>query len=536
MDSKPGIKLALWIVMVCLAVPAFAQTPLPEEETAPSFQVTYVTGSSLYLDAGTDQGLRLGDKLELLHDGVVIASLKVTDISSRRAVCSIENATLPATVGDQGRLLLEDRPPAPAVTTPPVTSARAEASRQRRRSRNGFAGIHGRVGVRFLSVNDRSEADGGFTQPALDLRLDGQNVGGSPLDLAVDVRSRFTSPDSDDGDDGETNVYRLALTWHQRNPGLRVTLGRQFAATLAAVSIFDGVLVDFNRDRWSVGGFSGTQPDRDDMAYSSDIREHGAYFQVRGGRTSAVRWSLTTGLIGSYEDSEVNREFLYVQGRLVARKFSVYLAQEVDYNRDWKEDLGEDTIDPTSTFVSLSYRPTGKLTLRGGYDNRRSIRLYRDRTTPETEFDDSFRQGYWTGATIRWTKRFRTGLDYRASNSDSLGDADSYTLTLGTQGLTSWDLGLSSRSTHYTNDNTEGWLHSVAFGFSPLSRLHLELLGGIRTEESRVAGYPDEDTPWYGIDLDLTLGRNWYLLLSAERTDGDFEQYDQFYASVTYRF
>ena len=38
------------------------------------------------------------------------------------------------------------------------------------------------------------------------------------------------------------------------------------------------------------------------------------------------------------------------------------------------------------------------------------------------------------------------------------------------------------------------------------------------------------------IDLDFNLGRHWYFLISAERTEGEFIQSDQLYSSLTYRF
>ena len=74
----------------------------------------------------------------------------------------------------------------------------------------------------------------------------------------------------------------------------------------------------------------------------------------------------------------------------------------------------------------------------GGFDSRRSIRLYRDFVSPVTEFDDRYRRGSWIGADRR---------------------ADATTLTLGLRRLTTISLDLSTRSTRYTNAQLEGWLH-----------------------------------------------------------------------------
>jgi hypothetical protein len=38
------------------------------------------------------------------------------------------------------------------------------------------------------------------------------------------------------------------------------------------------------------------------------------------------------------------------------------------------------------------------------------------------------------------------------------------------------------------------------------------------------------------IDTDVSLGRAWYLLLSASREQGGWETSDQLYSALTYRF
>jgi hypothetical protein len=46
----------------------------------------------------------------------------------------------------------------------------------------------------------------------------------------------------------------------------------------------------------------------------------------------------------------------------------------------------------------------------------------------------------------------------------------------------------------------------------------------------------DTHLTWKSIDLDLNLGRHWFLLISADRNESDADDNDQFYTSLTYRF
>jgi hypothetical protein len=357
--------------------------------------------------------------------------------------------------------------------------------------------------------------------------------------MSVDARARRTYRNPTDGpseDESRTRLYRFAITRRVPDQPLSLTVGRQFSPALSAVSIFDGVAADYIRDRWSVGVLSGTQPDPQDWGQSNDVREHGAYVTFHGDRGSPKRWSLTTGLIGSYQESEINREFLYLQGRYAGSHLSAYLTQEVDYNRDWKTDAGEDTLAATSTYASLSYRTSRAVTLRAGFDNRRNVRLYRDLVTPVTDFDDSFRRGAWVGTTIRIRERFHVGLDARTNRRDGESDANVYTTTFGARRIAGGRLDVSTRTTRYENDRVEGWLHSVEAGVPVGSRSHLSLIGGVRDEDDLFGGTPGRSLHWYGIDADFTLGQRWFLSTSLERTGGDFDEVDQLYTSLTYRF
>ena len=234
--------------------------------------------------------------------------------------------------------------PASDTTRPPVRSS----------ARSGNA-LHGRVGVRYLTIR---QAGGGpsYSQPSLDLRLDGSNIGGSAFGLNADIRARRTSSTLADGatsQDHSYRVYGLALSFRPMGSPFRLTVGRQFSAPLASVSFFDGLTAEYTRPTWGIGAFGGTQPDPTSFGYATDLKEFGAYFQFRSRPGSQQRWSLTTGGIGSYQNGHPNREFLFLNGTWSSSRVSAYISQEVDYNHGWKASVGEPTLSPTSTYASL---------------------------------------------------------------------------------------------------------------------------------------------------------------------------------------
>ena len=552
MMTRPGRYLL--VLLLCLPAPlgtgfaaendTEAEAEAEAEEEALQASVTYLAGASIYVDAGRDDGLRMGDRLEVVRDNAVVAVLEVVYLSANRVSCKIVEGDAAIQVGDTvrfdpsgGPVPALSGPASSALADPAMVTDPVEGSRSKRR---GGIGIHGRVGVRYLALANRADATGDYSQPGINLRLDGHQIAGSGWNLAVDVRARRitrTLSDGSDENEDRTRVYRAAVGWQGRTSPWRFTAGRQFIPNAAVVSIFDGISGDYTGRRWAAGVFTGSQPDLTDYSYSDTIKEHGGWVQFRGKAESPHRWAVTTGLIGSYDQSEVNREFLYLQERYTGGRFSFYGLQEIDFNRDWKADEGENTVSLTSIFTTFRYQARKNIWLRAGYDNRRNVRLYRDRVTPVTEFDDRFRRGAWVGTTFRVKQRYRLGFDLRnRGGQDDVEDTNTYSLFFSAQPFTRQNLGFRVRSSRYTGENSEGWLHSLGFGFEPARRLRLELQGGLR-DETLLRAIPVEGTlVWYGLDLEVALGRHWYLYLSGERTDGEVEEYDQIYTTVSYRF
>ena len=513
--------------MVVLALLAILATPVAAEEG--STVVTYVTADSVYLDTGQSGGLAVGAKLELMRGDTLVAIVEIVDLSTRRAVARITTRHQDPLIGDMASYEIVI---APAIAS--QSSAGRAAPARRRRSSN----IHGRVGLRYLNVDDRLSTGGGFSQTAIDLRVDGTRIPNTPWGFDIDLRSRRTyRSDASVADRSSTRAYRMLVSHGTMNEGWRFAAGRQLSSHLASVSVFDGVSADYTASRWGVGVISGNQPDPVDYGSSSDITEHGVYFRFKGQPGSTHQWDLVSGLIGSYAGSDVNREFLFLLGRYRTRRLWAYASQEIDYNRDWKVDeAGEDSISATSTFLSMNFRASDNFTLRAGYDNRRNVRLIRDRVTPVTEFDDSFRRGAWVGASLRFLKRYRVGLDTRLNGSGLAGDSTSHGLLFSGQGFTSRNISFNGRVSRYSNEQVEGWFYQLDGSLDVTESIRLQAHAGGR-DDTNITTIPATDSlQWYGLSLDLYLARRWYATVEAEITDGGLDDFTQYYTTLTYRF
>ena len=73
-------------------------------------------------------------------------------------------------------------------------------------------------------------------------------------------------------------------------------------------------------------------------------------------RSARVGWAG-----GAFGDCEINRKFLFLQGRYDDRRFSAYATQEVDLNRDWRKTQEGDSWTATSGYASLRWRASETL-------------------------------------------------------------------------------------------------------------------------------------------------------------------------------
>jgi hypothetical protein len=537
MSRRPSPGFAA-VALVALIVAPIAAMPAPafadQDPIAPrEARVTYLIGASIYIDAGRDDGLAEGQVVEIVRGAEVVATLRVTFLSSHSAVCARESGEAPLSVGDAARFVPGVVPSPSVVTpTPPAAPAIEEAPA-------APLGVRGRIGVRWLAVRSREPGGEKFSQPSLDLYLDGSQVGGAPIDFTVDVRSRRTYrtlESSGTTNEGLTSVYRLSAAWQEAGSPWRVSAGRQFSPSLASISIFDGVMAEYQGARWGAGLFTGTQPVDGSLGYSGEIHEHGGFLQWRNAPGAARRWSLTTGAIGSYQQGDVNREFAYGQASWSDRRLSIWLTEEADLNRGWKKEMEGSSVSLTSTLFNLRWRASGSWTLSAGYDNRRNVRLFRDRITPVTEFDDEYRTGAWAGASARFLGKLSAGFDLRSSTGGSAGGADGYSVFLGAGPMSRAGIDVRTRSTRYTNDRVEGWLHSLSLGASLGARWHAEITGGVRDETDLTPAAMDTRLTWYGLDADVAIGRHVFLGLSVEHDQGELENSDQGWLSLSYRF
>ncbi len=524
----------------------------PPDTAAHRTTVTFMSGAEIYIGAGRLDGLLEGSEVSVMQGDDVVGILRVKYVASHRSACEVVSGATGIALGDVIQFRRQ-------MASPEMLSASSMSGPPRPRRMSG-PGLHGRFGTRYLRATTTTMAGGqelgsnGFDQPSLDARINGIGLGGTPLGVALDLRTRQTTTTSAGRTevDGHTRVYQAVMYWNQPGAGFRAAAGRQYLTAVSSIGLLDGALLELNGGRVSVGAFAGFEPDIATLGFSSTVHDFGLYASVHNRPGTSTVTSATIGAVGSYEGGDARREWGIAQFNMNNRYVSLYLLQELDYYRPWKlagPNAEESAISATSQFANLSFRATRWLAINGTYDKRRSVPTLRDFTNPETEFDDTYRQGYGGGVQVTGRQVYGGG-DWRRSTGGSSGGANSFTTTLGVNRITKFNVGLSARATWYQNDvfsvdttaavlQTSGQLYSGRMSLDPFGPIHLDLSAGLRQEDNPIALGLQKST-WYGVDMDLNVGRAWFISVSALRQNDTANPgtstLTQIYGGVTWRF
>lgn len=345
-------------------------------------QVTYLTADGVYIDRGAADGLKAGDKVQLVRSGRALGACTVGQLNEHTAVCS---GGAGFTVGD--RISVERKAEAPATPLAPVPDARQLASRLAavEAAPVGLVEFAGgapvgsgaastvQVTISHTTFSDLSSANGPYQLQRVDAALNelhlwrGLHVS---ADLSVLNWSRrpaiFRSPLK-----GTPQVFvrRAEVSWHERGGVVRAALGRVWTRGTPGLSVLDGAQAGLTtRDgQLEAGAFGGALPDPLSLGFSAGSWAVGAYafgrfFRGTGADAIWVQpelragWSMRNGIGGRFEVAASLHGW-------VGRNFDLHLMAQaglgaVNALDVARVDLGVRASDRFRLLAALRYRGT----------------------------------------------------------------------------------------------------------------------------------------------------------------------------------
>jgi hypothetical protein len=383
-----------------------------------SCRVTRIVGREILVDAGSREGLGVGQRGRIVAEGETIDTrdpgairegihlgdvevVSVTERTARLRLTSRAGSRRPDS-GDWALLTVvasneqtESNPGefVPLLTQPPPRGVEISKSSNVH---------HGRLWLRQdLQVDSESDLDFYVTRTGTSGSV--ERLAGTPWSLEWRGQASYRSGDAFDGTDFENDVrldlYRLNL-YRRYDEGEFVRLGRFLPLELTSVGYVDGVQGEVPlTDVLRAGAILGLKPDRDDLDFSVDEPTAVAYMTVEAGERGEFYYSGTGGLLFSLFEGEADRlAFLVEQRADLGPRLSLFSTSTVDFDIGGAE--FRDGVSLSHVDLYASYKVTSFLRARAGVDHyeRPDTRVERDLLgiVDERLFDDGFWR-YWVG-------------------------------------------------------------------------------------------------------------------------------------------
>lgn len=370
-----GARCAFCIATTLLAFPLRAQ------DTGDSARITYHTRDIVFVAAGRDAGLRVGDTIQVAADSGAVAAvvLSVARASASARLLAAARITAGATAAFRRRpaLVADPRPdPTPAardsiaparlvaLRAPPRLTAPPRVSGTLQLEQVGASGGSSRLST--------SQTIGMLSLRALAAR-------------GVELRLRTTSRRRGGGSaalpgtpDFSTTVYEAELLFGGRDSRWQAAVGRFVPRGAMALGYIDGARIEWRAaPGQAVGAVLGFVPQPLRLRPANDTRRAGAYWTFTAAR--AVSGSLAAA--ADWSDGARRRTQLASQGLLApSRAWSLSWYADADLGAPW-DSLGARLTNANAT---LRFRlPAGVRASVGG-ESHQAVRLWDSFTTGDT--------------------------------------------------------------------------------------------------------------------------------------------------------
>ncbi len=404
--------LAVWLgSFVLLSLTASDVIAQPREWV--KGKITYKSRELIYVNLGTEDGLKSGDTLFVKRKGKKLGSAVVVQAALHSASAKPRSQAdfKRWKLGDEVRfqrlaiaqpkvVLAPRKPetkaptkPAPKplvkpVPTPAYVAKVVEAPGARRlRSR-----LFGRLSFQYVGLwATDTLLQPHYDQPSIYGNFHWENIRGSAY--AADLFFRHRSRVYADRSESATRVYTAALYRRPAGAPLWLGVGRLFHPLLGGVGTVDGVAFQYDWNQWQTGAIIGWVPVYDSLALDTKSFKWGVVAARRHGDSYRTT---TLGFINEYRQGGLDRQFIYAGWSAAPwRWLNLNFSTELDLDpRDQTATRG--VLDLSSLYFSARVHSSRWFTWALRYSYRKNVKyLVTQQTTPDSLFDNALRQGFY---------------------------------------------------------------------------------------------------------------------------------------------
>jgi len=392
------MKYLFLIIIVCISISAYGQT----SDNMVTGNVSYISAQHVYVRFVNTEGIQVGDTLFLVQNNKKQPAIVVLSLSSISCVGKLIN-NIPLTVSNPiaAKRKIEEKPlevvAEKSVESISVNDQVIKSVIKKGKDTNSKQRFDGRLSI--SSYSNISTNHPSNNRLRYNLTLNEEHIGDSKLSLESYISFTHKLNDSTEKYK-DLKVYNLALKYDISKTA-HFTLGRKINNYMANVGAVDGLQFENDGKYFSYGVVVGSRPDTYTYYLNPDLLQFGA-FVAHNAQNANGTLQTSLAVFNQMNKLKTDRRFLYLQhNNSLQKNLDLFCSFEVDlYSK--KDSISKNTLDLTSSYVSLRYRPWRQLSVSLSYDARKNIYYYETyKNRIDSTLDKATRQGFRLQTTIR---------------------------------------------------------------------------------------------------------------------------------------
>ena len=355
--------------------------------------VSFVNANNIYVRFENTKDLNINDTLLVFVKEKWTKSLVVQMVSSKSIVSvpfGPERIMVGSKVAYYKKPTISENEPIKVVEIKKepdeVVIPKEEKPKEHKQNYNG------RIIVSTNGSMEQKEKDYNRIRTSLAFDINNINNGKFSFESYINYRRRFGVEQNQDSFNEDFKIYALNLSY-QANENSTISLGRKLNNRMANMGAIDGLQVEQKFKSLTFGGFGGTRPDDIDYGFNSNLLQFGAFASIDKDKGKG-QISTSIAFANQLNHLKTDRRFVYFQHtNSIINNLYLFYSIELDLFQNI-DSVKSNSVNLTSTYVSLRYKPFKKFSVTTSYDNRRNVIYYETyRTYLEQLLNQETRQG-----------------------------------------------------------------------------------------------------------------------------------------------
>jgi hypothetical protein len=365
----------------------FSSSLIAQEFSRVEGKVSYVSIQQVYVRFESTKNINVKDTLEIFLQNTWKKALLVESISSKSCVTipliketipigtlvafnlEIHEKATPLGIAEPNRLVVaEAKPLTPNLESPKEDVPKEEAPIERKQT------FDGRFSVSTNGSRDIAGRDFDRIRSTFSFDINRINGGRTSFETYVIYSKRLGENLNSYTNSDDFKVYSLALS-HEIGKHTLVSAGRKLSLQMANMGAIDGIQIETKLKRIGFGAFGGTRPDQLDYGFNPNLIQFGGFIAHEiENKQGPMQSSLA--IAEQKNQGATDRRFAYFQhNNSLIKNLNFFYSVEVDlYQRI--DSVATNQINLTSTYLSLRYKPSQRISFTTSYDNRRNVIYY----------------------------------------------------------------------------------------------------------------------------------------------------------------